>query len=131
MDNDERQHGDPMSTRVGANVRRWRTARNRTAQAVADDWGRLLGRPVAKSAVVNIELGRRRVTVDDLVLLAEVLNVGPIDLLAPTDAEFDEDTVPVSPISRESKASYLLRITRAGVAANGLRVADPASPARG
>jgi transcriptional regulator with XRE-family HTH domain len=80
-------HGRPGSTRVGLNVRRWRTARHRTAQLVADDWTDLLGRPVYKSTVINVELGRRRVDVDDLLALAVVLGVGPADLLAPADSE--------------------------------------------
>lgn len=70
---------------VAANVRRLRNARQLSAAALAQ----LLtehGRPFVQSAVANIEAGRRRVDVDDLMALAVVLNVSPTMLLLPPDA---------------------------------------------
>ena len=51
------------------------------------------GRPLAHSAVDQIEKGTRRVDVDDLIALAAALGVSPTTLLMPDTAEGD---MPVS-----------------------------------
>jgi len=64
---------------VAGNVRRWRVDRGLDQQALADRLADL-GWPVDRTTVVRIEQGARRVTVDDLGLLAVALNV-PLPLL--------------------------------------------------
>ncbi len=64
---------------VAGNVRRWRAGRGLDQQALADRLGKL-GWTVDRTTVVRIEKGTRKVTVDDLGLLAVALNV-PLPLL--------------------------------------------------
>jgi transcriptional regulator with XRE-family HTH domain len=47
------------------------------------------GRPIPVIGLRRIEKGERRVDVDDLIALAVVLNVAPVDLLVPNDVEAD------------------------------------------
>lgn len=75
----------PVGEQVRANVERIRTARGLTKKELADRTQEL-GRPVPPLGVSRIEAGTRRVDADDLVALAEALNVGPLDLLLPSKA---------------------------------------------
>lgn len=70
----------PTSARVAANIKVWREQRRLTQQALS---GRLtdLGRPMLPSGIAKIELGMRRVDVDDLVIIALALEVEPNRLL--------------------------------------------------
>jgi transcriptional regulator with XRE-family HTH domain len=70
---------------VAANSRRIRELRGMTLQDVSDRLTRY-GRPIARSGLSKIEAAARRVDVDDLVALAEVLGAAPDDLLAAPDA---------------------------------------------
>jgi transcriptional regulator with XRE-family HTH domain len=67
---------------VSANVKRLRTDRNLGLRALATRLGEV-GRPLGHSAVDQIEKGKRRVDVDDLMALAVALGVSPISLLLP------------------------------------------------
>jgi transcriptional regulator with XRE-family HTH domain len=64
---------------VAANVRQWRLARGLDQQGLADRLADL-GWDVDRTTIVRIEKGSRKVTVDDLGLLAVALNV-PLPLL--------------------------------------------------
>lgn len=48
------------------------------------------GRPLTRQAASEIEAGRRRVDVDDLVVIASVLGVSPATLLMPQAREHDD-----------------------------------------
>lgn len=78
----------PTAERVAANVRRIRRGRDWTLQRLSDELTKV-GRPILSSGIGKIELGERRVDVDDLVALAVVLRVHPAALLLPytTDGE--------------------------------------------
>ena len=70
---------------VAANSRRIRELSGLTLQDVSDRLTRY-GRPIARSGLSKIEAAARRVDVDDLVALAEVLGTTPDDLLTAPDA---------------------------------------------
>jgi transcriptional regulator with XRE-family HTH domain len=67
---------------VAKNVKRWRDKRNLDQQGLADRLAEL-GWPADRTAITRIERGDRRVTVDDLGLLAVALNVPLSVLLLP------------------------------------------------
>ncbi|MFI2202648.1 helix-turn-helix domain-containing protein [Streptomyces sp. NPDC020192] len=76
--------------RVQANVLRLREARGLSKKDLADRT-RELGRPIPPLGISRIEAGTRRVDADDLVALADALNVSPATLLLP--ATFGDDPV--------------------------------------
>jgi transcriptional regulator with XRE-family HTH domain len=71
---------------VARNVARLRNARGLTTVQLA----KLLedaGRPITASSITKLELGQRKVDVDDLNVLAVVLRVSPSSLLVPPTAD--------------------------------------------
>ncbi|GAB3995294.1 hypothetical protein GCM10029992_12170 [Glycomyces albus] len=72
----------PTAEHVAENVRRIRTARGLSTNQLSALLARA-GHPIAQSSISNIEAGRRRVDVDDLVALAVALDVNPSALLLP------------------------------------------------
>ena len=71
---------------VASNVARLRNARGLTTVQLA----KLLeeaGRPITASSITKLELGQRKVDVDDLVAIAIALRVSPTALLLPPTAE--------------------------------------------
>lgn len=71
----------PVSARVAANVRTLRRRHRLSAKTVADRTAEL-GFAVPRSVIANLETGRRdHVSVDELVVLAEVFDVEPAVLL--------------------------------------------------
>jgi transcriptional regulator with XRE-family HTH domain len=73
---------DRGSAWVAANTRRLRTEAGLSLSEVAARMGALEW-PMNPSQLSKIETGRRTITVDDLLALAEALQVGPATLLAP------------------------------------------------
>lgn len=75
----------PTGLQVAANIRRIRQLRGLSTTEMAR---RLTerGRPITAVAITNVEHGRRRVDVDDLVAFAAVLDVSPSALLLPPTA---------------------------------------------
>lgn len=76
----------PSGMTVARNVARFRNARGFTTVQLA----KLLedaGRPITASSITKLELGQRKVDVDDLVTLAVVLRVSPSALLLPPTAD--------------------------------------------
>jgi transcriptional regulator with XRE-family HTH domain len=74
---------------VRANIKRLRREKEMTLRDLSDHTGRVV-RPMAHNTISEIERGARRVDVDDLIALAEGLNVSPIALLMPkTDTKDD------------------------------------------
>lgn len=72
----------PVGETVRANIHRLRETKHLSLR----DLSRLMGdagHPILASGLGRIELGTRRVDVDDLVVLAKVLGVRPDELLAP------------------------------------------------
>lgn len=85
----------PMGMIVASNVARLRNARGLTtvqlSKLMAD-----AGRPITASSITKLELGQRKVDVDDLMVLALVLRVSPTGLLLPPNAE-PTNTVDITP----------------------------------
>jgi transcriptional regulator with XRE-family HTH domain len=74
----------PTAQQVAANLRRLRVPLS-MAQLAAR--AAALGRTISIDSLSSIELGRRRVDVDDLMVLAQVLGVSPLALLLPCPDE--------------------------------------------
>lgn len=72
----------PTAATVAANVLRLRKARSLSIYGLS---GRLrsAGRPITPSAVSKIERGERQVTVDELMVIAVILEASPSALLLP------------------------------------------------
>lgn len=88
MPNDRIPAG-PVARRVAANVRQLRKLRGLDLSHVADRM-KALGRPAAVGALSKLELGQRRVDVDDLVALAIALDTTPNRLLLTEQARDGE-----------------------------------------
>lgn len=71
----------PIGNNVMANVRRLRLAQGATVQKLTDRI-KANGGGLERVAIAKIEMGKRRVTVDDLAELAKALGVTPTDLMA-------------------------------------------------
>lgn len=85
---------DATAETVSANVKRLRIGQNLGLRGLATKLGEV-GRPLGHSAVDQIEKGKRRVDVDDLLALAAALGVSPATLLMP-DAKTGQDAVSVT-----------------------------------
>lgn len=75
----------PTAERVAANLRELRKARGLDLAGLSARMGDL-GQPIGISGLSKIELGQRRVDVDDLMALAVALDVGPARMLLPATA---------------------------------------------
>ena len=76
----------PVGDIVRANIRRIREVRDHSLR----DLAKLLSeasRPIIASGIQRVEVGARRVDVDDLVAFAKALDVPPVDLLEPWDCD--------------------------------------------
>lgn len=80
----------PIGQQVRANVERLRTARGMSKKDLADKT-REGGRAIPPLGISRIEAGTRRVDADDLVALADALNVSPLTVLMPNTSG-DEPT---------------------------------------
>ena len=80
----------PVGIRACANMRALREARGLSLAALS---ARLteVGRPMLPSGLSKLEVGQRRMDVDDLVALSVALGVNPSRLLLPVDAPNDQD----------------------------------------
>lgn len=76
-------------SQVARNLRRFRTFRGITTEALAEQVANR-GVPIQASAITKIEKEQRRVSVDELMALAVALNVTPNSLLLPTDVDRDQ-----------------------------------------
>lgn len=88
METEKRNRG-PAATDIGSagrdaatNVLRLRKAHGLTVKGLAERLA-AKGRPIPASGLTRIELGQRRIDVDDLVALASVFDVTPGQLLLP------------------------------------------------
>lgn len=72
----------PTGLQVAENLRRIRQLRGMSTTQMARRLTEL-GRPIAAASITQVEHGRRRVDVDDLVAFAFVLDVSPSALLLP------------------------------------------------
>lgn len=78
---------------IAARVKQLRAARGLSTRALAD----LLqqkGRSIHDSAVSKIELGSRRITVDDLAAMLEIFNVSFEEMVKPASCSLCFDTPP-------------------------------------
>jgi transcriptional regulator with XRE-family HTH domain len=83
-------HVGPHGRTVAANIHRLRQARGLTQHATVTALA-AAGRPIPRSALSDIELGVRRVDIDDLHALAVVLGVSPLRLLTAPDCATCQD----------------------------------------
>lgn len=78
----------PTAERVAENIKTLRRERGMDLADVSKRMGEL-GQPVSVSGLSKVELGQRRVDVDELVALAIALDVSPNRLLLPGEASDD------------------------------------------
>ncbi|WP_446218800.1 helix-turn-helix domain-containing protein [Micromonospora sp. IBHARD004] len=79
---------------IAGEIKRWRTARDMSAQQLADACAKL-GHPIPRSVLANIESGRREaISVPELLVLARALRVTPLRLLVPLGHEEMVDIAP-------------------------------------
>lgn len=76
----EVQHLGPAGLRLMKNIKRIREGRGMSTTRLAAALEQL-GQPIPATGITRIEKGQRRVDVDELIALAEVLDVDPIRLL--------------------------------------------------
>lgn len=90
MDGMTQRENEATGSIVAANVSRYRKALGLSYRTLA---GRLAdaGHPIVHTQLRNIEIGLRRVTVDDLTALAVALEVSPLSLLLPETASAEVD----------------------------------------
>ncbi|MEU0239650.1 helix-turn-helix transcriptional regulator [Nocardiopsis sp. NPDC006198] len=83
-----RTHGGvgPNGSYVARNIRVLRTKRGKTTEALANELTDR-GVPLQASAITRIEKGQRRVTVDELVAFAVLLDATPNALLLPVEVD--------------------------------------------
>lgn len=80
----------PAGETLMRNIKRIREGQRLTFVELSDRLTKVAGRPIPVLGLRRIERGERRVDVDDLLALAHVLDVSPVDLLVPGDAADDE-----------------------------------------
>ncbi len=85
-----------MGARIGQRVRDLRHARGLDLRGLAERLAEE-GHPIKLGQLSKLELGQRRVDVDDLVALAVVLNVTPGQLLMPAPTWGEDDVVALTP----------------------------------
>lgn len=98
-----RQRGSeigPTGRTVAANLRSTRESRRLDLRGLADLL-RGVGRYIAPSALSKIENEVRRVESDELMALAAVLNVSPLQLLLPADDEAEQPTGVPNEVTRQ------------------------------
>lgn len=86
----------PVGARIGSNVRRLRLEEGLELRKLSDQLAEV-GHPISLGQLSKLELGQRRVDVDDLVALAMVLNVTPSRLLLPKPTEDEGEVVSLTP----------------------------------
>jgi transcriptional regulator with XRE-family HTH domain len=92
---------------VAGEIKRHRERFNWSAQRLADETAKL-GHPIQRSVLANLESGRREtVTVPELLILAEALEVSPLELLLPLG---QADTIEILPGIEVSVLSALMWI---------------------
>jgi hypothetical protein len=90
----------PAGEVLAASIRRIRTAQRLAFAELSRELDKV-GRPIPELGLRRIERGERRVDYDDLLALAYVLRVCPVDLMVSSAAN-DDDPYPVIP-AREFK----------------------------
>lgn len=101
----------PSGMAVASNVARLRNARGLTTIQLA----KLLeeaGRPITASSITKLELGQRKVDIDDLIVIALVLQVSPTGLLLPPTAEAEDsiDITSAGEVSADLAWNWMLGI---------------------
>jgi transcriptional regulator with XRE-family HTH domain len=70
---------------MASQIRHYRRRHRMSAQQLADRTGEL-GMPIARSVLANLESGRRgTVSVPEMLIFAQALDIAPADLLIPPD----------------------------------------------
>lgn len=78
-------HRRMASLVVGQQVQAQRTAAGWSQSNLAERLGAALGRSIDQSTIARLEGGKRPITVDELVVLAELFDLTPVDLLVDPD----------------------------------------------
>ncbi|CAN5551944.1 hypothetical protein BH11ACT7_BH11ACT7_31200 [soil metagenome] len=95
-----------VRTTLGVNIRRIRTLRKMTGQDLIKRLGEC-GVKLLPSGLSDLEKGRRKLTVEELLALAIVLNTSVIDLLVPEDGESLSVAEGVEPLQPSWLESWL------------------------
>jgi hypothetical protein len=85
----------PAGTALARNIARVREAQRLSYPALSRELAKA-GRPIPELGLRRIEKGERRVDFDDLLAIAYVLEVCPVDLMVSNEAT-DEEPYPVTP----------------------------------
>lgn len=112
MADNSRQRGNEIGTTgqtVAENVKRIRSALGMTQRELSIALGKL-GRPIPESSIGKIEMGVRKVEVDDLMAFAVALDVSPLALLLP-DARSENETVSLTGVRRTNARKVWLWAT--------------------
>lgn len=96
---------EPTGETVAANVVRVRRLRELTLRALSERLAEL-GHPMSTSAINRIENRSRKVDSDDLMALAVALDVSPLGLLLPVDADLS-DQVEITGWSADAEALWM------------------------
>jgi transcriptional regulator with XRE-family HTH domain len=113
-----KRQDEPTST-IARRVRELRKRLGLTAEDLSERM-RETGVPFDKTVLANLETGRRRyITVQELLALALVLDVSPVDLLVPSDTASypnvpPEDEVPYAVTPAVEAPRYMVRNFMAG-----------------
>lgn len=95
----------PEGARFAASLHQQRVARDLTLRDIEERLAGI-GRPIQVAALSKIERGQRRVDIDDLLALAEALEISPVVLLeaAKTPVDSSEAATPTSVLSSRTAA---------------------------
>jgi transcriptional regulator with XRE-family HTH domain len=94
---------------IAAEVRKLRRARDWTADELAERVT-ATGYPCDRSVVSSVESGRRKsITPTEVMIFAWVLDVAPVDLLCPADADTFQITPAAAPISADEARRWIAR----------------------
>jgi transcriptional regulator with XRE-family HTH domain len=115
----------PTGRQVAANVRRLRTERKMSIATLADRL-REANRPIPAIGLTRIETGERRIDVDDLIALANVLDVPLHEMLLGRDGTTDVEVTAWGTVNRDV-ARWRLAGTSSEAAAKVLALAKKAA----
>lgn len=82
-----------MTKHIAAQVKRLREAQRMPITQLSERMGEL-GKPIARLGISDLEKGKRKVDVDELVALAKALGVPPLLLILPVGSEPETEVLP-------------------------------------
>ncbi len=95
----------PLSRQLGDNVRRLRKGKGLSLAEVSSRMG-ALGMPLSLNGLSKVELGNRDLGVDELVALAEALNLPPLVVLFPLGTKREVELFPGTNVDTWAAAKW-------------------------